>query len=400
MSARLLLSKQYIKTASWMLVILYEILSLCMLAVWGLSSVVGILAASFAILLPGIMLSPKAILPVSLLTFAMLAAIYALEKLHFINPHPYIPPEDSSLLDVLAYITILGIFALVSWISAKQATQSIARALKAEEQVRKQNASLSVNLATESAELRRLKQDKTEELFKFALIGQSTAATLHEIANHLSILNLDLVDIKDKHRNSKAIASAEHSIQKINTMVSEARSQLNTTSSERTDALKSLQTCFSDFLPKASEAGVACRKHLSIGSSKLYPRGSGQDIAQCITILLNNSLHAVQHSVRPKISLSAYCENAQLHVLVVDNGPGVPKAEIDTLFTPHESKKSSGLGVGLYIAKQIAESHLQGTLTHKVTTSGATFELAIPIATPSRQQSSSKKHPKSSRSHQ
>jgi two-component system, OmpR family, sensor kinase len=67
-------------------------------------------------------------------------------------------------------------------------------------------------------------------------------------------------------------------------------------------------------------------------------------------------------------------------VSVIDRGPGIPREIQDRLFERFASGPGSqGLGLGLYVARRVAEAH-GGTLTvESATGRGARFTLALPV---------------------
>lgn len=68
-----------------------------------------------------------------------------------------------------------------------------------------------------------------------------------------------------------------------------------------------------------------------------------------------------------------------LSIEIIDNGPGLPQAAIDSLFEPFKgSLKPGGSGLGVAIAFEIARAH-QGALTLvKSDAGGATYRLTLP----------------------
>jgi hypothetical protein len=56
---------------------------------------------------------------------------------------------------------------------------------------------------------------KIFQLYRFAVIGQSAAATLHELSNHLSILMLDFDTIKTQHKTSKSFMRMQADVNQI-----------------------------------------------------------------------------------------------------------------------------------------------------------------------------------------
>jgi len=375
---RYILRKHHVIFANWLIILLYELLAALVLLHWGLNSPVGILTASFTILLPGILMSPRSILPVTLVTSSILFMVHIIHSFGVITPTIYVAPSPSNLLDVIAYITILSVFALVSWISARQSSLSLSRALYAEEKLRKQKDSLATELERESTLLRQTQLQQIQQLHRFAIIGQSAIATLHELSNHLSILNLDIDDLKQHVKHSKAIASAEDGIEHINHMVRKARAHLDAQDNIQTfnalpvinRAIKDMQTKFQRYNLKLIKRGP---KHLT----SFYVHGDPLSLIQCISILLTNAFDACKEIPGAKITTAIISQKGTLIITVTDTGPGISKTSQKSLFQPRESTKSSGLGVGLYIAKHIIESQYNGTLKFLPTEPGATFQITL-----------------------
>lgn len=75
-------------------------------------------------------------------------------------------------------------------------------------------------------------------------------------------------------------------------------------------------------------------------------------------------------------------EQAKAAVIdIIDNGPGLPQAAIDSLFEPFKgSLKPGGSGLGVAIALEIARAHKGGLTLVKSDNSGAAFRLTLPRA--------------------
>jgi two-component system, OmpR family, sensor kinase len=89
------------------------------------------------------------------------------------------------------------------------------------------------------------------------------------------------------------------------------------------------------------------------------------------------------------IRLSARRAGGHALVAVQDQGPGIPLADRDRIFQRHvrlnspTARHSGGLGLGLYIAQQLATTQRgQLQLSHPPGSRGARFELRLPLATP------------------
>jgi two-component system, NtrC family, nitrogen regulation sensor histidine kinase NtrY len=81
----------------------------------------------------------------------------------------------------------------------------------------------------------------------------------------------------------------------------------------------------------------------------------------------------------PQVVIRVEQQGELLSILVEDNGPGITNPS--NLFVPFYTTKKSGSGVGLVLARQIAEAH-GGTLElhNRVGTHGCQAELRIPLA--------------------
>lgn len=98
-------------------------------------------------------------------------------------------------------------------------------------------------------------------------------------------------------------------------------------------------------------------------------------------LLYNATLYTPQHAA---ICISARCYADVLQIIVEDNGPGFPPAEIDKVFDKFyrlEHTQTGGTGLGLSIVKGFTEAH-NGTISlENIDTGGARFTINIPAET-------------------
>jgi signal transduction histidine kinase len=89
------------------------------------------------------------------------------------------------------------------------------------------------------------------------------------------------------------------------------------------------------------------------------------DVDGVRTVLRNLLGNAVKYSLpdsRP-IELSVTRDSGRLVVRVIDDGPGIPKEDLVSIFDPFfrvdrsRSRKTGGYGLGLSICKRIVEAH-------------------------------------------
>ena len=77
---------------------------------------------------------------------------------------------------------------------------------------------------------------------------------------------------------------------------------------------------------------------------------------------------------------------SEVHVRVIDHGPGIPAEELDRLFEPFQRGGAAagqrGAGLGLAIARGFAEANGGRVWAESLAGQGATFVLALPTESP------------------
>jgi len=107
--------------------------------------------------------------------------------------------------------------------------------------------------------------------------------------------------------------------------------------------------------------------------------GRPQSLKRCLTNLLEN---AVKYGTRASVSIDDNEE--RLSIAIRDEGPGIPEGELERVFEPFHrleqsrSRETGGTGLGLTIARGIAEAH-GGTLSlHNRADGGLEARLTLP----------------------
>jgi signal transduction histidine kinase len=135
----------------------------------------------------------------------------------------------------------------------------------------------------------------------------------------------------------------------------------------------------------AEEFQQTTRRHRIrvVASSTPSPvKGDRARLRQVLTNLLENAVkYAAGGTIQVRLGVQAASNKAI--VAVHDEGPGLELAELDRIFGQFEQAEHAGvgLGVGLYLARQIARLH-GGDLwaESRGRMNGSTFVLALPMA--------------------
>jgi signal transduction histidine kinase len=105
-------------------------------------------------------------------------------------------------------------------------------------------------------------------------------------------------------------------------------------------------------------------------------------LSQALVNLIQNAVQATGKDATVRISARAM-EGGAVELAVEDDGPGVAPDLRPRLFQPFTAGKDSpGLGMGLYMARLIAESHGGSIRLVDPAGGGARFELHVPATAP------------------
>ena len=143
-----------------------------------------------------------------------------------------------------------------------------------------------------------------------------------------------------------------------------------------TDVSSLVASVVSRLQEPATRAGSSVTIH--VGTTPIVGTWDASRLGQVFTNLINN---AIEYGKGQPIEVSVE-DGAQLRIDVRDHGIGIESSDLERVFERYERAVSSrhfgGLGLGLYISRQIVEAH-GGTLTVSSTPGeGSIFSVLLP----------------------
>ena len=220
------------RVAAFTLVGIYFLLASGMVYHWGVTLPIPELLNGLTIVLAGVLLGP---------TYALYAAAGASGVLigcQLATTHHLIHPDYSwtliapSMSDVLGFCVLFAVIALVSWLFNQQMERSLHQAEAAEAALTRQKATLETTVELRTSQLAAEQLERIQQMYKFAELGQLSTALLHDLANHLTSLTLDIEGLEAQNR-SRMLQRAKHSIHYMDDMVLRVRDQLHGHSQRR-----------------------------------------------------------------------------------------------------------------------------------------------------------------------
>ncbi|MCX7899598.1 MAG: HAMP domain-containing histidine kinase [Methylocystis sp.] len=137
------------------------------------------------------------------------------------------------------------------------------------------------------------------------------------------------------------------------------------------------RTIVGDYAPLAFQAGRALV--FETATSEVVIRGNRQAIECVVVNLVDNALRAEPSggAVIVRVREGGVVE-------VADHGPGVEEQDRERIFEPfwRKSDSTSGVGLGLAIAKDIVDAHGGKISVEKTPGGGATFKLCFAVSAP------------------
>ena len=101
-------------------------------------------------------------------------------------------------------------------------------------------------------------------------------------------------------------------------------------------------------------------------------------LIRVITNLVKNAAHALDEVENKKIEVSVAQDNGNVIIKVADNGKGISDEDKERVFEPKFTTKSSGMGLGLPMVKNIIEAY-NGTITFTTQLNkGTVFKIVLP----------------------
>ena len=363
-----------------MLILLFAGLATFILSFSGINNGMGILMLCFVIAIAGVTLGARYIIYAAAGVGVLLIGLQAATSARILNPDTSSLALPSGFGDISGYVILLSVFALITWLSGKQMEESLFKARRAEAALKKEKSLLAVRLEERTRALKQSQAEETRQLYRFAELGQLSTLLLHELANNLTVLTLDIEDLESRHQRSKTITRAKESIGYLETMVDKVRHQIQDGDKPSEFELDELiQETIVGLKQKADGAGV--KLTYSSPSFSAISRGDPMRLLQVLTVIITNAVDAYNGNVsnESEVKIELARDQTSYIITVTDWGVGISSKERKQLFEPFKTTKANGMGIGLFVAKKMIESHFGGSLTLGSSTKKTAFLITLPI---------------------
>lgn len=222
-------------------------------------------------------------------------------------------------------------------------------------------AALAFNLM--QARIRRQIQHRTHML----------AAITHDLQTPLTRLRLRLEKVSDTTLREKLVDDLASMQQMVREGLDLARSMDSSEAMQRLDIDSLLDSVCADATDAGQEVTLTGRSHASIVAQP-------NALRRCLTNLLDNAIKYGQSA-----SVSIGVETGKVAIRIRDQGTGVPQDQLEAVFEPFyrletsRSRETGGTGLGLTIARNIAERHGAVLQLENIPGGGLQVSLLLPL---------------------
>ena len=322
----------------------------------------------------------------------------AILNLPYLEDDDFLAKELNEFLERLGYVYLLVLITgiIIAFLLSKYITKSlktISDKINAT-RLEKQNEKIQINDTSEEISVLvnsyNSMIDELEESAVKLATGEREAAwremakqVAHEIKNPLTPMRLSVqnfqrkFDPSDPNIDKKVDEYTKTLIQQIDTMSSIASAFSNfakmpAQQSETLNVVKIVKLALDIFN----------EKYIVFQSTEkeIIANFDRTQLIRVITNLVKNGIQAMPDGQTPKIEVHVSSTKEDVKILITDNGVGVSELNRDQVFEPKFTTKSSGMGLGLPMVKNIVEAY-NGTITFTTEENvGTTFNVTFPKA--------------------
>jgi two-component system C4-dicarboxylate transport sensor histidine kinase DctB len=319
---------------------------------------------------------------------------WRLEYLLPLEPVLSASAREATLLAIVGVVPIFAIAAVILW-RRQAAVSRLARAQQARDELEKRvfertedlsrardmlEAEIAGHRSTE-AKLQGVQQELVAAN-RLAILGQVAAGVAHEI-------NQPVATIRAYADNARVFLDRNQTapVTENLTAIADLTERIGTI----TDELKAFAR-----KGRAAAEAVALRDAIEGAVLLLRSRFSGRmealdidlppvstrvlanriRLEQVLINLFQNALEALEGVDGARVTVRTKVTDATVSVTVSDNGPGIPEEILEALFTPFNTSKERGLGLGLVISKEILADY-GGTIDVETGERGTRFTISL-----------------------
>jgi two-component system NtrC family sensor kinase len=214
---------------------------------------------------------------------------------------------------------------------------------------------------------------------KLSAVGQVIGMVMHDLRAPINNIKFMTEMMRDEGEKNEYIDMIDRSAEQASEIFEDFLDFIKDIPVQKqpVDAGKIISQAVDHAKLRNSSDGITIHSYVPDG---LFVQGDESKLRRVISNLVNNAADVLHDNAvaDATIHISAWVDDKNVMISISDNGPGIPKEIMSTLFEPFVTQnKTNGTGLGLAIVKQYVSAH-----GGKITVSnnkGALFTITLPL---------------------
>jgi two-component system sensor histidine kinase AtoS len=227
--------------------------------------------------------------------------------------------------------------------------------------------------------------DYFERAERLALAGELATSIAHEIRNPLTVVAGSIQLIPDRVKDEEFLRSlsriAGQELARVNRIIQGLLGFARFAEPERTlvDLNEIIRQALEFLDWYARKRSVALAADLAPGALLVY--GDGEHLQQALLNLMMNGIQAMEQSGGTlTVRTDQPSGSRWLHLVVEDEGPGIPPEDLARIWEVFYSSKPGGTGLGLPVVQRIIDAHRGYIEVDSTSGKGSRFTVSLPLA--------------------
>jgi len=348
-------------------------------ALWSFELPIAELMYALTIVTTSVLLKTRAALLVSVMISLTVFVISFLQTQHILIARTDWADQPFTIGDAVAYLVIFGMIAVIAWLGNREIDRAFVLARISKRSILKQRDQLEVIVQKRTEQLKAEQEARTLDLQRFAEFGRISAGLIHDVANPLTTISLNL-DLMQNYQQNDLVTKARESLKYLERYLDGMRKQIHLDGqiSEFSINAEILQVL--DILGhRSSKAQVTLKSQVD---QNIKMRGDAVKFSRIIANLLSNSIDACSdqdpQSKKYKVKITAERSYDTVTLRVTDNGPGIDESYQEQIFDAfYTTKSKTGMGMGLSLVKEYAEKDFGGSISVQSKPGRTTFTVIL-----------------------
>jgi len=244
---------------------------------------------------------------------------------------------------------------------------------------------MTEKLKTSTDKIEQMHLEELQRLNRLKTLGELTSQTAHEVNNHIAVIMARADYLSLESKNIPALAKYSEDLQVLidqTTKISKVTGNILKYSRKKSTELQNIDLIkiIDEFVTVYSS--LLLKKNIKLSTSTNLRNaiivGDSIQVNQILTNLVMNAVDAIGNKGRIEIEV-AESGTDKISLTINDDGPGISAENLNEIFSPFFTTKSSqnNTGLGLYIVKKICENHKAEISCESDEKTGTSFKITF-----------------------